>query len=428
MGFESGHRDVVTMTRFNFYGNRIVTASSDHRVRVWDLDPDRKLANAVGGGGGGAGGAGAQSTEGKAEKEKSGQDEKQQQQAAASRDEKGMPDPYRNGDWQLIDTWRAHDAEVRDVAWTAPFIGQYIGTIGEDKKFRLWQEDVAEPLNSGRRFSNCFSMTSPARTPYVSMDFYTIALESSLALITRDGLLTVLEPVNPDSLHEWQQVDQFRVCPEPARGQETSFKLQFHKDPVDYTKLAALPSWDARSLSLVIAAMDRVHIYNAGADRKFHYAVELAGHGGSLVRDVSWATGSVRGFDLVASGCKDGNVRIWEVYTSLNPQYRHHHHHHNHGYHHRGRKTLGDEREYNRGNTAYPTSAHGTASSRAGFTQSGLGSALSSTSQEGKNANPDDPESPFIYTAKQVADIDSRHLDVWQVDFAPSGEFASFLF
>ena len=57
--FDSGHRDLVTVTKFNFYGNRILTASSDHRIKVWDR---------------------------------------------------------RDGQWQLTDTWRAHDAEIRDVS------------------------------------------------------------------------------------------------------------------------------------------------------------------------------------------------------------------------------------------------------------------------------------------------------------------------
>lgn len=59
--FDAGHRDLVTVTKFNFYGNRIVTASSDHRMKVWD---------------------------------------------------------QKDGEWQLIDTWRAHDAEIRDVSKT----------------------------------------------------------------------------------------------------------------------------------------------------------------------------------------------------------------------------------------------------------------------------------------------------------------------
>jgi hypothetical protein len=56
--FDAGHRDMVSVTKFNFYGNRIVTASSDHRMKVWDL---------------------------------------------------------KDNQWQLTDTWRAHDAEIRDV-------------------------------------------------------------------------------------------------------------------------------------------------------------------------------------------------------------------------------------------------------------------------------------------------------------------------
>lgn len=56
--FNAGHRDLVVVTKFNFYGDRIVTASTDHRMKVWD---------------------------------------------------------QKEGSWQLTDTWRAHDAEIRDV-------------------------------------------------------------------------------------------------------------------------------------------------------------------------------------------------------------------------------------------------------------------------------------------------------------------------
>jgi hypothetical protein len=59
--FDAGHRDLVAVTKYNYYGNRLVTASLDHRMKVWDL---------------------------------------------------------KDGQWQLIDTWRAHDAEIRDVSHT----------------------------------------------------------------------------------------------------------------------------------------------------------------------------------------------------------------------------------------------------------------------------------------------------------------------
>lgn len=57
--FEIGHRDQVNVIKYNFYGNRLLTASADHRVKVWDRKDDG---------------------------------------------------------WELTDTWRAHDAEIHDVS------------------------------------------------------------------------------------------------------------------------------------------------------------------------------------------------------------------------------------------------------------------------------------------------------------------------
>ncbi|EFQ99932.1 nucleoporin seh1 [Nannizzia gypsea CBS 118893] len=330
--FEAGHRDLVTVTKFNFYGNRILTASADHRIKVWDQKDDG---------------------------------------------------------WELADTWRAHDAEIRDAAWNGPFTGQHIGTVGEDMKFKLWQEDVTQSRNSGRRFRNIFRLTSPIRTPYVSLDFRNIDLESWLALITRDGLLTVLEPVGADNLSEWQQLDQFRVCSEPSRGDETSFKVQFHHDPMDMTHMV-MPSWDSKSLSLVVAAMNTVKVYRMAADRKFYHAIELTGHSG-LVRDIAWANGSVRGFDIIASGSKDGTIKIFEIYTSVT----------------------------NGSNSTQNGSANAT--SRAS-TQSAIGTALASQTTGTLVDTRKNTETPFKHTFREVASIDSKHLDVWQVQFSHAGD------
>lgn len=57
--FSHGHQDLVLAVDFNFYGTRMVTASSDHRLKVWDRKDDT---------------------------------------------------------WSLVDTWRAHDAEIVDVS------------------------------------------------------------------------------------------------------------------------------------------------------------------------------------------------------------------------------------------------------------------------------------------------------------------------
>lgn len=267
-------------------------------------------------------------------------------------------------------------------------------------KFKLWQEDVAQPPNSGRRFRNIFRLTAPGRVPYVSLDFRNIDLETWLALITRDGLLTILEPINPDTLAEWQPIDQFHVCTRPPRGEEASFKVQFHHDPVDITHTLA-PGRDKNSLSLVVAAMDTIKVYRTNANRRFYHAIELSGHGG-LVRDISWANGSVRGFDYIASACKDGYVRIFEVYTAL-------------------ASATASNTATNNGN-ARPSTAIASSGSRSSA-QSGIGSALANRAPVTFTNRQTGAEPPFKHTSKEVACLDSKHQDVWQVEFSYAGMY-----
>lgn len=269
-------------------------------------------------------------------------------------------------------------------------------------KCKIWQEDVTQPPNSGRRFRPIFRMTAPQRHPFVSLDFRNIDLESWLAVITRDGYLMVMEPVSPDTLADWQPLDQFRVCTAPQRGEETSFKVQFHHDPTDITH-SVLPSSDRKSLSLVVAAMDTVKIYRTDANRRFYHAIELTGHGG-LVRDISWANGSVRGYDLIASGCKDGFVRVFEVYTTVVS-------HNKNGPHH-SKNNLHAE------NLAQSPSVRATS-------QSGIGSALANRVPASITSRPTMGDSPFKHSFKEVACVDSKHLDVWQVEFSYAGKFRS---
>jgi nucleoporin SEH1 len=76
---------------------------------------------------------------------------------------------------------------------------------------------------------------------------------------------------------------------------------------------------------MVVATMDRVRVYRtrdtvrtalgvAAAWKGFYLAAEVAAgvHRG-LVRDVAWAPGNVRGYDLLATACQDGWVRVFRL-------------------------------------------------------------------------------------------------------------------
>ena len=52
--------------------------------------------------------------------------------------------------------------------------------------------------------------------------------------------------------------------------------------------------------------------------KEFYLAAELPGHKG-MVRDVAWAPGNIRGYDVIATACQDGFVRVFRLETPIDP-------------------------------------------------------------------------------------------------------------
>lgn len=256
--FSHGHQDLLLAVSFNFYGTRMATASADHKVKVWDRN------------------------------EKSGQ-------------------------WIVTDVWTAHDGEVTDVKWNGPFVGEHVGTIGEDGLVKIWQEDVNEPTNSGRRFKKIFQQLTRTGVPYMCLDFKNFGTETYMAVVTRDGYLTVLEPEDHDDLSAWRVMWPDYLCKTPSRTEETAFRLSWHREKLPAWP-AILAGLDRKTLSLAVAVGNIVKVFRTDKDRKFYTAAILEG-AQDLVRDVSWANGSMRGFDTIATASKDGHIRIYELYT-----------------------------------------------------------------------------------------------------------------
>ncbi|KAI9848897.1 MAG: epoxide hydrolase, soluble (sEH) [Sclerophora amabilis] len=255
--WDHGHRDVVTTIAYNFHGDQIATGSADHRMKVFEKENDT---------------------------------------------------------WKVVDTWRAHSAQVFEVKWVSPQIGVALGSLGDDGKFKVWEEDVSAPLNSGRRYRCVCTLKSQSNMPLASFDFKHIRnTETYLTLLTRDGLLSVWEAVEYDFLHDWKLVDSHFVCTPPGRGTETTFKV--------HVESAELPCWTAlaaglseKAFGIVTAAMNTVKIWRLNGDRCLYTAVEFPLHNG-LVRDAAWANGAAWPYDLIATACKDGYVRVFKMTT-----------------------------------------------------------------------------------------------------------------
>ncbi|XP_014553078.1 hypothetical protein COCVIDRAFT_108601 [Bipolaris victoriae FI3] len=257
--FSHGHQDLVLAVDFNYFGTRMVTASSDHRLKVWDKKDDS---------------------------------------------------------WTLVESWKAHDAEIVDVKWNGPFMGEVVGSIGEDGRCKLWQEDVTEVALSGNRFKLLYNLASLTNAPFMSLDFKNIMQETWLALITRDGYLTVYEPQDQSNLHEWTILAERWVSENnpPERQEEVGFKVVFHKEKLPcWTAITA--GLDRKSLSLAVAAMKDVLIFRTDKAKRFFQVAKLTG-ARQVIRDLAWANGSMRGYDILATASKDGAIRIYELTTT----------------------------------------------------------------------------------------------------------------
>lgn len=194
-------------------------------------------------------------------------------------------------------------------------MGEVLGSIGEDGRCKLWQEDVTEVPLSGNRFKLITNMTSQTNAPFMSLDFKNIMQETWLALITRDGLLTVSEPTDQSNLNEWAVLAEHWVCRDnpPDRQEEVGFKVAFHKEKLPcWTALMA--GLDRKSIALAVAAMNNVLIFRSDKTKTFWPVAELRG-ARQIIRDVAWANGSMRGYDIIATASKDGAIRIYELST-----------------------------------------------------------------------------------------------------------------
>jgi len=194
-------------------------------------------------------------------------------------------------------------------------MGEVVGSIGEDGRCKLWQEDVTEVAMSGNRFKLLYNLASLTNAPFMSLDFKNIMQETWLALITRDGYLTVYEPQDQSNLHEWTILAERWVSENnpPERQEEVGFKVVFHKEKLPcWTAITA--GLDRKSLSLAVAAMKDVLVFRTDKAKRFFQVAKLEG-ARQIIRDLAWANGSMRGYDILATASKDGAIRIYELHT-----------------------------------------------------------------------------------------------------------------
>ncbi|KAL2061780.1 hypothetical protein VTL71DRAFT_7158 [Oculimacula yallundae] len=378
---QHGHKDMVQATAFNAYGDRFASSSVDGKIKVYNR--------------------------------------------------------HKDGSWHLCDTWGAHTAEILEIQWLPPTIHPHlIASIGTDGRFKLWAEDATLQPLKGRRFNShsnkpIYELRSPSRSPFLSFSIThsPTTRHTYLALIDRSAILTVYINEEPESLDSWTDMDRVNVCQKPNRGEEVSFKISFDPNPEPcYTAIRQGVARDA--LGIIVASMNRASLWRtkeishavslggATTTKEFYLAAELKGHKG-LVRDVAWAGGNIRGFDVVATACKDGFIRVFEVRTPGKGG---------------GKGSTGSESGtvLRSKDFAHPPSPlvvqqrpSNSTSNATGNAPSGIGAGLQYTRPGPRN--PDSHaqqvrEGEVLHKATEVSKLEANRNPVWRVDFDADGQ------
>lgn len=364
---QHGHKDLVQAIAFNAYGDRCATGGVDGKVRVFNR--------------------------------------------------------HRDGIWRLCDNWGAHGGEILELQWLPPTVyPNLLASLGIEGRFKLWAEDPSAA--PGRRFSSragngkAVSEIRSGRYPFRSFSIkHDEATRCTwFALLATNGYLSVYESEEPEMLSEYGKIDDFQACKKPNRGEETCFKVRFDPNPEPcYVALRAGVPQDA--LSLVVSGMQSVKIFRTretvatsfGATtkaREFYLALEIPHK--HLVRDVAWAPGNYRGYDMVATASQDGFVRVFRVDTPYSED---------------DGKTWAVEDITARNkaaaeNTAAPQSTHPRRLSQA---PSGIRVELDKSGTHGERTSTGQP-GQIEHTVTELSKLDAHQTPVWRVGFDDDGQ------
>ncbi|KAJ3301459.1 epoxide hydrolase, soluble (sEH) [Blyttiomyces sp. JEL0837] len=241
--FDAGHDDLIHDIAYDFYGKRVITCSSDQKIKVWDRDPETDK-------------------------------------------------------WILNDAWKAHDSSVVKVTWAHPEFGNVFASCSCDRTVKIWEEQEHEPLGGGRRWKLRATL-SESKGSVQDIEMAPNHLGFKLATCSADGFVRIYEAIDVVNVGSWTLMSEIEVVP----GCKETERLC----------LSWCPSRFQPQMIVVGCGRENVaRIYKVDANNQWQ-GVQTLSHHQDMITDVAWAPNMGRSYQLIATACKDGRVRIFKL-------------------------------------------------------------------------------------------------------------------
>ncbi|KAJ3752240.1 WD40-repeat-containing domain protein [Lentinula raphanica] len=276
------HSDLVTCAVYDFYGTRLATCGLDQKICIWALS-----TTAI----------------------------------------------DSSPQWTLQTEWKAHQAPIASLSWAHPQFGDVLASASFDRTVRIWEKVP------GEKTYNESALFLDFRGSVRQVEFAPAAYGLRLATVATDGWVRVYECLDWNRLDVWALADALDVerkgmeKPSVVTGQGEKEKEGEEEDRSSVGNAVGSKeadggwslswckdSYAGRFLAVVVGQSASVNIIQFSPSRSPHIIFKLdlppsspAPNTNRTITSVSWAPSCGRSYHLIATGDREGHVRIWRV-------------------------------------------------------------------------------------------------------------------
>ncbi|WVR04967.1 hypothetical protein IAU60_001979 [Kwoniella sp. DSM 27419] len=264
----SGHADLVTHVTYDFYGERLATCSADQKIKVF-----RKS---------------------------------------------------REGAWDQESEWKAHDAPVLHLSFAHPVHGSLIASCSHDRSVRIWEEPSGRERD-GRWTERAVLTGAKGSVRAVEFGPAGSGSEPRVAAISSDSYLRVYSSADP-ALSDWSLLQPIHIPSLAPPGQADDGSAVDGPASASSSELATGGwgiSWcKERWWGSVIAAFAgtspvvkilSVPLDTSSAPSSLIFLSPPQSSSSAPLTSVAWAPNCGRAYHLMATGSRDGTIRIWRI-------------------------------------------------------------------------------------------------------------------